>query len=83
MNDNGPFDNDEWEIQIEYTPEYRRKILEIGLQNTRKRAGQLLADLLEEVREVNPDLEKIKQLAEGIEEQSKRARRLTLGLCRS
>jgi hypothetical protein len=69
-------------IEIRLTPEYQNQYLELGLQQTRKRAGNLLAELLSTVQEADPDLEKIRQLAEGIEFESRLARKLILERCR-
>ena len=69
-------------VEIRLTPEYQKECMELGLLQTRNRAGKLLAEILKTVKEPDPDIEKIRQLAEGIEFESKLARKLTLAICR-
>jgi hypothetical protein len=70
------------EVEVRLTLEYQKQCLELGLQQTRRRAGKLLVEILKIVKEPDPDIEQIRLLAEGIEFESKLARKLTLELCR-
>lgn len=68
----GRFDD----VEVHLTPEYARKFLTISLRRTRKRAARLLAELLKIVRQPSPDMERIRQLAEGIQFESNMARQI-------
>lgn len=63
-------------IEVQLSPEYSRKCIGIGLRRTRKRAAKLLADLLKAIEEPDPDIERLKELAEGIRFESELGRSL-------
>lgn len=67
-------------IEVHLKPDYMRKYLSMGLRRTRDRAATLLADLLKAVDESEPDIEKIRQMAEGIRFESELRREFVAAL---
>lgn len=67
-------------IEVHLTPEYTRKCLWISQRRTRKRAARLLAELLDALRQPEPDVERMRHLAEGIRYESEMGREIARAL---
>lgn len=67
-------------IEVFLAPEYGRELLAISLQRTRRRAGKLLAELLQTVDQPVPDTDRIRALAAGIRFESELAEEMALSL---
>ena len=64
------------DVEVHLTPEYARELLAMSVRRTRKRAAKLLSELLRIAQEPEPDMERVRQLAEGIQFESNMAREL-------
>ncbi len=67
-------------IEVRLSPDTTRNYLLISLKRTRLRAARLLAELLRIARQPEPDLDRVRQLAEGIQFESELARETSQAL---
>ena len=67
-------------IGVYLSPEYTRECLAISLQRTRRRAGKLLAEMLQAIDQPAPKMDRIRNLAEGIRFESELADEMALAL---
>lgn len=67
-------------IEVYLESGYARECLAISLQKTRRRAGKLLAELLQAVDQPVPEMGRIRNLAVGIRFESELAEEMALAL---
>ena len=67
-------------IEVYLAPEYVGEYLAISMERTRRRAGKLLAELLQTVDQPAPEMGRIRDLALGIQFESELAEEMALSL---